>query len=534
MLPTDPPDGTPLPVEGAPAPDALGPSIATSPGPAWRVRYVPALLSAIVPGVGQVVVRRYRRAAIFGLPMVAAAIFTFYVALTTTPAELAAELLDPTVIWLLLGLQAALLVWRILATADLVFQGRSFRLRRWEAVPVVLLGVLLIVPQAYAGYVTEVARETADSIFVTDPGTAGAWQPSAAPASPDPSDFLTASPTVAPTQMPSPSPSGPPRLNVLLIGVDSGVGRNTYLTDTLIVASLDPITQTVSMVSVARDTVNVPLPDGRIFKPKINSLLAFARLHKAEFPGSNGDGHDVLMGALGTLLDLQIDYYAQVNLQGFVDVVNELGGVDVNVAHAFCDPTYQQYGFPNGFAITAGRHHLDGDEALAYARVRKASGESDFTRAARQQEVLSGIRDAIVHGRFLNDPVGLLRALSGTIITNVPRTLLPGLADTMVQVGRGQTYRTVIGHPYVEPGFDYRGSIQIPDLAKIRALSAAIFPAPGTLPAKAYLVPPPSSGGGGSGVSNCLPAPTPTPKPTPKPSAKPSATPTLSASPTGP
>jgi len=263
-------------------------------------------------------------------------------------------------------------------------------------------------------------------------------------------------------------------------------------------------------------------------------LLAFARLHKAEFPGSNGDGHDVLMGALGTLLDLQIDYYAQVNLQGFVDVVNELGGVDVNVAHAFCDPTYQQYGFPNGFAITAGRHHLDGDEALAYARVRKASGESDFTRAARQQEVLSGIRDAIVHGRFLNDPVGLLRALSGTIITNVPRTLLPGLADTMVQVGRGQTYRTVIGHPYVEPGFDYRGSIQIPDLAKIRALSAAIFPAPGTLPAKAYLVPPPSSGGGGSGVSNCLPAPTPTPKPTPKPSAKPSATPTLSASPTGP
>jgi len=505
-------------------------------GPAWRTRYVPALLSALIPGLGQLAIRRYRRAAIFGLPIVLAALFTLYVAITTTPAELAAELLDPTVIWVLLGLQAALLLWRILATADLIVSRPMPRFRRWEALPVVALALLVIVPQAYAGYVTEVARETADSIFVTDPGTAGAWQPSAAPVSPDPSDFVTALPSFSASPSPeaSPSPSGTPRLNVLLIGVDSGVGRNTYLTDTLIVASLDPITKTVSMVSVARDTVNVPLPDGRVFKPKINSLLAFARLHKAQFPGSSGDGHDVLMGALGTLLNLKINYYAQVNLQGFVNVVNKLGGVDVNVAHALCAPGYHEYGFTNGFSITAGHHHLNGDQALAYARVRKAAGESDFTRAARQQEVLSGIRDAIVHGRFLNDPVGLLKALSGTIITNVPRTLLPGLADTMVQVGRAQTYRTVIGHPYVMPGFDARGSIQIPDLAKIRALSAAIFPPPGTLPAKAYLVPPASSGGGGSGVGSCAPAPTPTPKPTPKPSPKPSSSSTLAPSPKGP
>ncbi len=521
-----------LPTAGTPAPETPPAPASTPAGPAWRTRYVPALLSALIPGVGQLVVRRYRRAAIFGLPVVLVALFAGYVAVTTTPAELAAELLDPTVIWVLLGLQAALLIWRILATIDLLFRGRPRRLQRWEALPVVALALLLIVPQAYAGYVTEVARETADSIFVTDPGTAGAWQPSYAPASPDPSDFTTAPPSITPS--PEPSPSGPPRLNVLLIGVDSGVGRNTYLTDTLIVASLDPVTKTVSMVSIARDTVNVPLPDGRVFKPKINGLLAFARNDKAQFPGSNGDGHDVLMGALGTLLNLKIDYYAQVNLQGFVNVVNRLGGVDVNVAHAFCDPTYKQYGFTNGFSITAGHHHLNGDQALAYARVRKASGESDFTRAARQQEVLSGIRDALVHGRFLNDPVGLLQALPGTITTNVPRTLLPGLADTMVAVGRGQTYRTVIGHPYVEPGFDARGSIQIPDLAKIRTLAASIFPPPGTLPSKTYLVPPPSSGGGGSGVGSCAPAPTPTPKATPKSTAKPTASPTLSASPTGP
>ena len=184
------------------------------------------------------------------------------------------------------------------------------------------------------------------------------------------------------------------------MGVDSGVGRNTALTDTMIVASLDPVTKTVSMVSVPRDMVDVPLPDGRKFSGKINSLDAFARHNPKQFPGSNGTGHDVLMAALGTLLHIKIDYYAAVNLQGFANVVNRLGGVDVNVAHGFCDPTYDQYGYTNGFSITAGHHHLNGLQALAYARVRKASGESDFTRAARQQELLNGLRDSIVKGGF--------------------------------------------------------------------------------------------------------------------------------------
>src|ERR1035437_3439398 len=75
------------------------------------------------------------------------------------------------------------------------------------------------------------------------------------------------------------------------------------------------------------------------------------------------------------------------------------------------------------------RHHLGGYAALAYARVRKASGESDFTRAARQQELLNGIRDAIVKGGFLKDPIGLLQAIGQTLSTNVPRSILPDLAD---------------------------------------------------------------------------------------------------------
>ena len=214
------------------------------------------------------------------------------------------------------------------------------------------------------------------------------------------------------------------------------------------------------------------------------------------------------MGALGTLLDVPIKYYATVNLGGFVVVVDTLGGVNVNVAHGFCDPGYDEYGFTAGFSITAGRHHLNGQQALAFARVRKASGESDFTRAARQQEVVSGIRDSIVKGGFLNDPIGLLRAIGGTVQTNVPRKILPDLADAAAKVGRKQTYRAVISHPLVKPDFDVRGSIQVPDVKRIRALAARLFPDAGTLPDEAYALPASTGSVSGSGVGSCAPAPT--------------------------
>jgi LCP family protein required for cell wall assembly len=304
----------------------------------------------------------------------------------------------------------------------------------------------------------------------------------------------------------------------------------------MIIVSLDRSTRTVSMLSIPRDMVDVPMSDGRQYRDKINSLVSYARRHPLQFPGSDGTGYDVLMNALGTLLDTPIDYYAKVDLGGFVNVVDVLGGVDVNVARSFCDPSYDEYGFTRGFSIKAGRHHLNGQQALAYARVRKASGESDFTRAARQQEVISGIRDSIVHGGFLTDPIGLLQAVGKTVETNIPRDLLPDLAEVASEVGREQTYRAVVNHPLVSSGFDVRGSIQIPDAAAIRELAGELFPTDGQLPVIAYALPKPASGAvAGSGVAGCAAAPRPRPTPTPKPSTNPtvapSATPDASASP---
>ena len=469
--------------------------------PRRRSRHLHALLDSLFPGLGHLAAGRRRRAALFGVPALATFLVLAAGFLLIPTTRLLGIARDPATVVVLFGLQALLLVWRAAAIGSSLFDGRFPRLGRRDALPVALLAVILIVPQGFAAYATEAAREAADQIIPNEPPTTGAWDPSAsASAIPDPEVVLpSGSPSVAPSASPSPVV---PRQNVLLVGVDAGVGRNTYLTDTMIVVSLDPVGETVSMISIPRDMVDVPLPDGRRFSGKINGLVSFARHHQGTFPGSNGVGFDVLMGALGTLLELRIDHYAAVNLQGFVNVVDKLGGVDVNVVDGFCDPTYDEYGFTHGFGITAGRHHLNGQQALAYARIRKAAGESDFTRAARQQEILSGVRDRVKAGGFLNDPIGLLKAMSATVETNLPRKLVPDLAEMATRIGRTSTYRAVITHPLVTAGFDSRGSIQVPNVAAIRTFAAALFTTTGMRPAAKYGVPASSGKASGSGVSN--------------------------------
>ncbi len=506
--------------------------------PPHRSRYGPAILDALIPGLGHLVAGRRLRAVLFVSPllvMVATGVFVFA---TTSGARLAATLLAPEVIWGLLAAQGLLLASRLIAVGSSLFDPMLPPPDRRDLFPIAALLAFVIAPQAYAGYATEIAREAADRIFVEPVAVAA---PSSSPA-PDPSVLASAPPSASPSA--SVSPVGG-RITGLLIGVDAGVGRSSYLTDTMIVVSLDLGTRTVSMLSIPRDMVDVPLPDGRTYRDKVNSLVSYVRRTPAAFPGSDGTGFDVLMDALSTLLNVRIDYYATVNLGGFVQVVDTLGGVNVNVARAFCDPSYDEYGFSRGFAITAGLHHLNGQQALAYARVRKASGESDFTRAARQQEVISGIRDAIVGGGFLNDPIGLLGAIGQTVQTNVPRELLPDLAELAAEVGRAQTYRTVVNDPLVRTAFDVRGSIQIPDVGGIRALAAALFPIDGSLPAEEYALMKPAVGSSpgtsptasgsaspatpsGSGVSGCTAAPRPraTSAPKPKPTADPAPEPT--------
>jgi len=450
------------------------------------------LLNALLPGLGHLVAGRVRWGLILAAPMVLALAAGLILILASSSAvALAARLVDPGVLGALVVLQIAILIWRLFAL------GATRMLARFRptiaTVAATAISIAFIVgPQLYLAGVTIDAQSAATEVF-RPVAEGGAWvpDPSAPPVASDDPDFGLASPSPAtgaselPSASPSESPSatpGVPRVNVLLIGIDSGIGRNTALTDTMIVASLDPVGKTISMASIPRDMVDVPLPDGRTFSAKLNSLVSYVRWHPGKFPGAK-DGQSVLAAAIGTLLGIRIDYWAQVNLGGFVYVVDSVGGVNINVTDGFCDPNYKQPGHRvSGFGISPGWYHMNGYQTLAYARVRKAAGESDFTRAARQQEVIAALRDRLVRGAFLENPSKFLRSLGQTISTNIRPGLIADYIDVAAGIGRKNVFRTVIEHPLVKAGYDVRGSIQVPNIKAIRRMAASLFTPAGVRP----------------------------------------------------
>jgi polyisoprenyl-teichoic acid--peptidoglycan teichoic acid transferase len=428
-----------------------------------------------------------------------------------------AILLDPNVIMAILVFEGVLVLWRLVAVADAFRRGNGRARDRGAALTAVAL-VFVLVPSAYAAYLTNVAREAATEVF----------QPAELPWLPQPIDSTSRDDDfgVAPSADIPASP--PPELNrftVLLLGVDSGPGRSEFLTDTMIVASLDPIAGAVSMVSVPRDMVDAPLPDGRTFRPKINSLVSYANNNPNKFKGATS-GEAVLAAALGELLNVRIDGWAEVNLPGFVKVIDSIGGVDVTVRNALCDPRYDEYGF-NGFAINAGNYHLDGEGALAYARIRKSVGENDFTRAARQGEIVVAARDRIVHGGLLTDPAGFIAGMGKLLRTSLDAESISKYIG-FASIQRDHVYRDVITYPLVHGASnDPRGSVLIPRMSQIRDLARRAFPSAGTLPTGMETIPEADAGK----VKTKLPSvtcyePKPTPRPTPKPTKPPTPPPT--------
>jgi polyisoprenyl-teichoic acid--peptidoglycan teichoic acid transferase len=421
-------------------------------------RLVAAMLSAVLPGLGQAVNGRFRLARWLLIPAVVLIPLVLIATQLFSPVRLAAWAIHPAVLQTLLVLNVIVLLWRLIAVGQAFFDGR------YPAVPgrlgfagLVVLSILVLAPHAYAWQVGSAADKAFARVF--QDGTLG--------------DGGAA---------PGPVPRAGERINILLVGVDATKKRTAMLTDTMMVISLDPVGKTASMVSIPRDMVMVPLGNGDEYGPKINSLLGYAERNPDEFP--NGPMR-TLQDAIGALLGIPIHYYARIDFEGFIDMVDSVGGVDVRVKKDIEDPSYDGYGInKRGWSITKGKHRLDGVNALAYARVRKALGESDFTRAARQQEILIAMRQRMSNGTtLLFDLPDLLTAVGKTLQTDIPVASLPDLIVTFESVDSDRIARAVIRHPLVRSESTRYGDGLVPRLDKIRAMAAELFPEPGELPA---------------------------------------------------
>jgi polyisoprenyl-teichoic acid--peptidoglycan teichoic acid transferase len=419
---------------------------------------VAAGLSAVIPGLGQLFNRRTRLAALFLIPSLAVIVLALMLAQTQSPARLAAWIISPQVLGTLLTLNMVLLAWRLLAVGQAFLDtARSGPVGRLGIIGIIIIAFLVVLPHVAVWRYGTLMGDTFARIFQPASGEEG----------------------VATST--GPIPKDGERINVLLVGVDKLPDRSASLTDTMIVASLDPVGKSVSMVSLPRDMVNVPLGNGDVYGPKLNSLLSFAERNPKSFPEG---GMRTLEDAVGTLLGIPIHYYARIDFIGFIAMVDAVGGVDIDVKRPLKAKRYDGYGLETtGFRLTKGTHHLTGAEALAYARIRKGAGETDFTRAARQQDVIVALRSSVSSGGslFWKLPT-LLDAVANTIRTDVPTTRLPELAAIVDEVRSRDVVRVVIGHPLVGSANTKYGSSLVPKIDKIRAVAARLFSEPGTAP----------------------------------------------------
>jgi LCP family protein required for cell wall assembly len=184
---------------------------------------------------------------------------------------------------------------------------------------------------------------------------------------------------------------GQERFTVLVMGWDrrpTDPADAAYRTDTMMLVSIDPATNSVGVLSIPRDLyVNVP---GYSQLQRVNSAYVLGELRRP------GYGPELTMETVQYNLGIRVHDYVIADFNAFTTIVDAIGGIDVNVPQAISDPQYPDmyYGY-DPFYITAGEHHLDGATALKYARTRH--GSSDFRRAERQQQVIMAIRDRVLN-----------------------------------------------------------------------------------------------------------------------------------------
>jgi LCP family protein required for cell wall assembly len=335
------------------------------------------------------------------------------------------------------------------------------------------------------------ARDFKDCIFISEASGEGcepaaSAEPSTEPSgptesfgiSPEPTEAVTPEPTLIGTPVPSvevPPWDGKERLNILLIGADEQKGAHN--TDTLITVSIDPVTKQVAMFSLPRDTVDVPVPSGapqrvwgRSYGSKINSFFIQNRRRSDLWSGNDRTrGYNALKAVMGELYDLKIRYFVEVNFNGFKKVIDALGGVTVNVQVPVSDDQFPgTTGRPQRVYIPSGLQHMDGDQALRYARSRHTS--TDFDRASRQQRVLLSLREQADPQTLIPRLPELVTALKSAVRTDIPVGQLDELLGLASQVDTANIRSYVFSPPLYsrDTCADSRGCVVLPNIPRIK------------------------------------------------------------------
>lgn len=232
---------------------------------------------------------------------------------------------------------------------------------------------------------------------------------------------------------------GDGRINVLLLGRGGAGHDGADLTDTILLASVDPVNKTAALVSLPRDFWVTS--GGQ--SSKINAVFANAKNKALRTNKDKGKaeeaGVNALKGVVSDVLGVPVHYYAMVDFEGFKQAVDIVGGVDINVpadlavSEHLWDSTTRK---PYYLNVPAGQQHFDSTKALYFARSRKTSARGDFDRSERQRLFISALSQKVLSAGTYTNPVKvtqLMDAFGSHVITDFS----VGDAVRLMQISKG-------------------------------------------------------------------------------------------------
>jgi len=255
------------------------------------------------------------------------------------------------------------------------------------------------------------------------------------------------------------------RINILLLGIGGGTHDGPNLTDTIILASLDPAKNRITLLSIPRD---LWVPE---LKGKINTAYAIGY---AQNPSS---GLVLAKAVVERITGQDVNYGVRINFSGFVQAVNLVGGLDINVDRSFDDYQYpidgkeddtcghsqqeveqlatsssQLQAFPCRYKhihFNSGPQHMDGETSLEYVRSRHAEGPegSDFARSRREEKVISAFKSKLLSLGILLNPtkiVDLYNTLKGSIDTDISQNEFADFYQLSQKLKNGSIHSFVI------------------------------------------------------------------------------------------
>ena len=341
----------------------------------------------------------------------------------------------------------------------------------WVVVAVALLGIVIVV-SLMASLLLRVRRTqqevlpTAVAVLQSSSDSRSGF--ASAGSESDESILLSDGTSFEPTPW-----NGVSRFTVLVMGLDRRPGETglAYRTDTLMLASIDPQSNGIGILSIPRDLyVEVP---GIQYLQRVNTPMVLGELQQP------GYGPRLAMQTVEYNLGIRVHDYLAVDFNSFVRLINAIGGLEIDVPESIRDPFYPDMNFGySPFYISAGLQVLDGQTALKYARTRH--GDSDFQRAERQQAVMNAIRDKLLDPAYLPELIiqspGLWAALQDGFYTDLTLEQALQLALYLKDISGGNIRTGVIDDRYA---IDYTtpegAQVLVPDRARLSDLLIRVF-----------------------------------------------------------